>query len=186
MSNTRAYAVLSIFVVGAVITPTGDALTLSLLAAPMCILYEMCIWLAYFHNKKEMEQEAQEEAEIDAYRERNQEEGDDDLAESPRFSTNEDGVPIPVPVPGRISTHDESSEDEQSDDLEIEDWDADHFSDDMLDDEDYHGEHFAEEDYDEGDEFDDGEIEDFSQEIEAIKEKLDDIVSSNAADDEYQ
>jgi len=46
MNNTRAYAVLTIFVVGAVITPTGDALTLSLLAAPMCLLYEMCIWLA--------------------------------------------------------------------------------------------------------------------------------------------
>jgi len=82
MSNTRAYAVLTIFVVGAIITPTGDALTLSLLAAPMCILYEMCIWLAYFHSKREAEREAQEEAELAAYRERRAEEGeyDDELS----------------------------------------------------------------------------------------------------------
>lgn len=62
MSNTRSYAIITIFLVGAIITPTGDALTLFLLSGPMCILYEICIWLAYFSRKKELEQEAAEEA----------------------------------------------------------------------------------------------------------------------------
>ena len=62
MSRTRSYAIVSIFVIAAVITPTGDALTLSMLAAPMSILYEICIWLAYFSRKKELEKEAAEMA----------------------------------------------------------------------------------------------------------------------------
>ncbi len=67
MSNTRRYAILAIFFTAAIITPTPDALTLCLLAVPMYVLYEICIWLAYFHNKKEREKEAAEEQE---YREK--------------------------------------------------------------------------------------------------------------------
>ena len=63
MKKTRSYAILAIFVIAAIITPTPDAFTLCLLAGPMVILYEICIWLAYFINKKEREQEAQEEKE---------------------------------------------------------------------------------------------------------------------------
>lgn len=62
MSSSRAYAVLAIVIVAAVITPTGDALTLSLLALPMCLLYEGCIWFAYFDHKKELKKEAEEAA----------------------------------------------------------------------------------------------------------------------------
>lgn len=67
MSRTRSYAIVSILVIGAVITPTGDILTLSMLSGPMCILYEICIWLAYFSKKKEV---AAEEAEMASYRKR--------------------------------------------------------------------------------------------------------------------
>lgn len=63
MRTTRSYAILAIVVIAAIVTPTPDALTLSLLAVPMYLLYETCIWLAYFLNKKEKAQEAQEEAE---------------------------------------------------------------------------------------------------------------------------
>ena len=63
MSNSRAYAVLTIVVVAAVITPTGDAFTLMLLALPMCVLYECCIWFAYFDYKKQLREEAKEAAE---------------------------------------------------------------------------------------------------------------------------
>ena len=63
MKRTRSYAILAIFVIAAIITPTPDAFTLCLLAVPMIILYEICIWLAYFINKKEREVEEQEEKE---------------------------------------------------------------------------------------------------------------------------
>ncbi len=53
MINTRSYAVVAIFVVGALITPTTDALTLFMLAGPMIVLYEICIWLAWFIERKE-------------------------------------------------------------------------------------------------------------------------------------
>ncbi len=61
MRRTRSYAILAIFVVAAIITPTPDAFTLCLMAGPMVILYEMCIWLAYFDAKKQEKAEAEEE-----------------------------------------------------------------------------------------------------------------------------
>lgn len=60
MSNTRSYAILAIFVAAAIITPTPDALTLSLMAVPMIILYEICIWLAWFDERKQKRKEAEE------------------------------------------------------------------------------------------------------------------------------
>ena len=62
MRTTRSYAVLAIFVIAAIITPTPDALTLCLLAVPMYILYEICIWLSYFLEKKERALEEEEES----------------------------------------------------------------------------------------------------------------------------
>jgi len=63
MSRSRSYAVLTIFVTAAILTPTGDALTLSLLAVPMCILYEICIWMAWGIERKERKKAEQEERE---------------------------------------------------------------------------------------------------------------------------
>ncbi len=60
MSRTRSYAIVGIFVTAAVLTPTPDAMTLCLMAAPMIILYEICIWLAYFDSKKNRIKEEQE------------------------------------------------------------------------------------------------------------------------------
>ncbi len=134
MSNTRSYAVLTIFIVGAIITPTGDALTLSLLAVPMCLLYEICIWLAYFNQKKELAAEAQEEAEIQDYVDR-------------QHQKESSSVPVPVAVPGRISTEDENEDEDYHED----------YHDHEEHDDDYHHE---------GEEMDDGEIEDFSKTIE--------------------
>ena len=154
MSNTRSYAVLTIFVVGAIITPTGDALTLSLLAIPMCLLYEMCIWLAYFNRKKELAAEALEEAEIKEYMERNNE-------------SNKGATPVPVPVPGRISTHDDDDHHDEHDP----------YHDDHHDD--YHDHHTGEE----GDEFDNGTIEDFSKTIDSDEPETD-AQSDYSYDDE--
>lgn len=63
MKNTRSYAILAIIIIAAVITPTPDVFTLGLLAGPMIVLYEICIWLAYFDNKRKAKLEADEEAE---------------------------------------------------------------------------------------------------------------------------
>ncbi len=61
MRSTRSYAVLGIVVLSAVITPTPDIATATLLAVPMYLLYEICIWLSYFIDKKEKAREAAEE-----------------------------------------------------------------------------------------------------------------------------
>ena len=53
MRTTRKHAVIAIAIFSAVITPTQDVLTLLLLAGPLYVLYEICIWLAYFMEKKE-------------------------------------------------------------------------------------------------------------------------------------
>ncbi len=66
MSKTRSYAIIAIFVAAAVLTPTPDIATMCVMAAPMIILYEICIWLAYFDRKRQRikeEEEARERAE---------------------------------------------------------------------------------------------------------------------------
>ena len=60
MSKTRSYAIVAIFVAAAVLTPTPDIPTMLLMASPMIILYEICIWLAYFDQKKNRVREEQE------------------------------------------------------------------------------------------------------------------------------
>ncbi|GAA5125927.1 hypothetical protein GCM10023212_28530 [Luteolibacter yonseiensis] len=72
MSRTRSYAIVGIFVAAAVLTPTPDAFTLMLMALPMIVLYEICIWLAYFDRRKNRlleEQEARERVERQLLRE---------------------------------------------------------------------------------------------------------------------
>lgn len=46
MKKTRAHAVVVIFAVSALITPTTDIFTLGLMALPLLVLYESCIWLS--------------------------------------------------------------------------------------------------------------------------------------------
>lgn len=155
MKNTRGYAVLTIVIVAAIITPTGDALTLGMLAVPMIILYEICIWLAFFSRKKEIEDE---EAELEAIR-------------TPRIA----------PVPGIIDTHDDHDENDETESDEHGDnhhedyhvYDDDHHTE-VADDDHMHDEHhdYREDDYvdpgddsteDEGDEEDDGVLEEFPE-----------------------
>lgn len=69
MSRTRSYAIVAIFVAAAILTPTPDVFTLTLMAAPMIVLYEICIWLAWLDRRKNRlaeEEEARERAERDA------------------------------------------------------------------------------------------------------------------------
>ncbi len=53
MKATRPYAVVVIFLLAAVITPTPDVFTLLLMGAPMVLLYEACIWIARWMEQRE-------------------------------------------------------------------------------------------------------------------------------------
>lgn len=68
MRRTRAWAVIIILAASAILTPTGDAFTMSLLAAPMIIMYETCIWLAWLHERKERRLEEEEKRKDQARR----------------------------------------------------------------------------------------------------------------------
>lgn len=65
MKTTRKHAIIAIAIFSAVITPTQDVLTLLLLAGPLYILYEICIWLAYFLEKKDREAYPEYYAQLD-------------------------------------------------------------------------------------------------------------------------
>jgi sec-independent protein translocase protein TatC len=51
MARTRPYAIVLIFILATIITPTPDILTLLALALPMCVLYETCIWIAWMMER---------------------------------------------------------------------------------------------------------------------------------------
>jgi hypothetical protein len=53
MKTSRTWAAIIIAALAAVITPTADALTMGLLAVPMYLLYEICIWLAWWLEKRD-------------------------------------------------------------------------------------------------------------------------------------
>ncbi|QIF00857.1 twin-arginine translocase subunit TatC [Roseimicrobium sp. ORNL1] len=53
MKTSRSWAAIIIAIAAAVITPTQDAMTLALLAVPMYVLYEICIWLAWWLEKRD-------------------------------------------------------------------------------------------------------------------------------------
>lgn len=53
LKRTRAFALVIIFVFAAIITPTSDILTLVLMGAPMYVLYEACIGIAWLLERRE-------------------------------------------------------------------------------------------------------------------------------------
>jgi sec-independent protein translocase protein TatC len=65
MSTTRSYAIVAIAIFAAVVTPTPDPFTMMVLAGPLYVLYETCIWLAYFMEKKDRAAYPEYYAEID-------------------------------------------------------------------------------------------------------------------------
>jgi sec-independent protein translocase protein TatC len=52
MARTRPYAIVLIFILASIITPTPDVLTLIAMALPMCLLYESCIWIAWLMERR--------------------------------------------------------------------------------------------------------------------------------------
>ncbi len=52
MARTRPYAIVLIFILATIITPTPDVLTLIAMSLPMVLLYESCIWIAWFMKRR--------------------------------------------------------------------------------------------------------------------------------------
>jgi sec-independent protein translocase protein TatC len=46
LASNRKYAILVAFIVGAVLTPSPDATSMMMLALPLCLLYELSVWVA--------------------------------------------------------------------------------------------------------------------------------------------
>ncbi len=60
MRDSRSYAIVTLLVVSAFLTPP-DPVTLLLLGGPLIILYEICIWIAWFQERGRLKREAAEE-----------------------------------------------------------------------------------------------------------------------------
>ncbi len=56
MRQKRRYGIVAIFVAAAVLTPSTDAFTMLLLAAPLLVLYEISIWVSKLALPKEMKE----------------------------------------------------------------------------------------------------------------------------------
>ena len=56
MREYRRHAIVIILIVSAVVTPTPDIVTQSLLAAPMIVLYEVSILISKFAQKKRQDE----------------------------------------------------------------------------------------------------------------------------------
>jgi len=52
LKRTRAYALVIIFVIAAIIAPTPDVVTLILMGGPMYALYEICIAISWFMRRR--------------------------------------------------------------------------------------------------------------------------------------
>ena len=57
LSKQRRYAILIIFIVAAILTPSPDALSQILMAIPLMFLYEVSIFVARFAAKKKEKEE---------------------------------------------------------------------------------------------------------------------------------
>ncbi|HVN47867.1 MAG TPA: twin-arginine translocase subunit TatC [Bacteroidota bacterium] len=58
MRKYRRHAIVVIFIIAAVVTPTPDMVTQTLLALPMYFLYELSIWISKFSQKKKSSESA--------------------------------------------------------------------------------------------------------------------------------
>ena len=62
LAEKRPYIIVGAFILGMLLTPP-DVLSQTLLAVPMCLLYELGIWMGRFYQPKADETETDEEAE---------------------------------------------------------------------------------------------------------------------------
>ena len=63
LASTRAYAFTGILVLCAIVSPSPDLATLFMLALPIVALYELCIWIVYFLDKRRERMDRERERE---------------------------------------------------------------------------------------------------------------------------
>ncbi len=56
LRNKRSVAIVVILVIAAVVTPTTDPFTQLVMAIPMCLLYEICVWILWSKERKERQE----------------------------------------------------------------------------------------------------------------------------------
>lgn len=59
MTRTRAYAIAAILILSLILAPAPDPGTLLIMAVPMYLLYELCIWFAWLDRRKRLREEAE-------------------------------------------------------------------------------------------------------------------------------
>ncbi|MCF8054758.1 MAG: twin-arginine translocase subunit TatC [Deltaproteobacteria bacterium] len=57
LARNRRYAILVIFIVAAIVTPSPDAITQLIMAIPMYLLYEVSVFMAWISQKKKSREE---------------------------------------------------------------------------------------------------------------------------------
>lgn len=60
LSKTRTYAITAILILVAVLSPTPDPMTFITLALPVLAIYELCIWIVWFMDRRRVASEAGE------------------------------------------------------------------------------------------------------------------------------
>ena len=60
LSKTRSYAITAILILVAILSPTPDPMTFITLALPVLAIYELCIWIVWFMDKRHVQREAGE------------------------------------------------------------------------------------------------------------------------------
>ncbi len=61
LRRKRKHAIVIILFAAAILTPTVDGLTMMIVAAPMIVMYEACIWVSYLLMRKKARREKEEE-----------------------------------------------------------------------------------------------------------------------------
>lgn len=72
LSRTRSYALIIILFLAAIIAPTPDLFTWGAMSAPLLVLYESCIWIAWYIERRDRKRELAE-AEVRAQEDRERE-----------------------------------------------------------------------------------------------------------------
>ena len=57
LAHFRRHVIVGAFILGAILT-TPEVITQVAMAVPLCLLYEICIWLAWFWERKQRRMEA--------------------------------------------------------------------------------------------------------------------------------
>jgi sec-independent protein translocase protein TatC len=52
LASTRAYAIVGLLILTAIVAPTPDPMTLFALGTPIVLLYEACIWIVWLMDRR--------------------------------------------------------------------------------------------------------------------------------------